>query len=146
MENIIIRNIDYGSDEYKQEVELRNSILRVPLGLDIYDEDLASENADIHIGAFINDNLAGVLLLVPLTKNTARMRQVAIKEGLQGKGIGKKLVEYSEQAARKEGFKEIELHSRLTAAGFYEKLGYETTSAVFFEIGIPHVEMKKQLE
>jgi len=146
MENIIIRKIEYGSAEYKDELELRNRVLRVPLGLDIYDDDLSGEDADIHIGAFQDGGLIGVLILVPLTKETARMRQVAVKEGFRGDGVGKRLVEYAQAVAKGEGFREIVIHARQTAIEFYEKLGYETTSAVFFEIGIPHVEMKKQLE
>jgi predicted GNAT family N-acyltransferase len=145
MENIILKKIEFGSREYKDELDLRNCILRVPLGLDIYDEDLSGEEDDIHLGAFLNGDLIGVLVLVPTSKTAVRMRQVAVSEGLQGNGIGKQLVVFSEQTAIEEGYKEIVLHARQTAVGFYEKLGYEITSAVFFEIGIPHVEMKKEI-
>jgi predicted GNAT family N-acyltransferase len=145
MENLILKEIEYGSKEYKDELDLRNRMLRLPLGLDIYDEDLKSESEDIHLGAFFNGSLAGVLILVSAEKGAARMRQVAVSEGLQGNGIGTKLVKYAEKTAGGKGYKEIVLHARQTALGFYEKLGYETTSALFFEIGIPHVEMKKKL-
>lgn len=145
MENIIIRKIEYDSKDYKKELELRNKVLRIPLGLDIYDEDLKSEIDDIHIGAFLDDNMVGTLVLVSAGKKEIRMRQVAVSPGFQGNGVGTQLVEFSEKAAISEGYEEMMLHSRQTAIGFYEKLGYEITSAAFFEVGIPHVEMKKKL-
>jgi len=37
------------------------------------------------------------------------------------------------------------LHARLQSAGFYLKQGYVATSAVFWEVTLPHVEMKKRL-
>lgn len=146
MEDIIIRRIEYDSKDYKKELELRNRILRIPLGLDIYDEDLKSEIDDIHIGAFKDENLIGTLVLAGAGKGLVRMRQLAVSEGMQRNGVGTELAKYAEEVSVSEGYGEIMLHSRQTATGFYEKLGYETTSAVFFEVGIPHVEMRKNLQ
>ena len=135
MKNIEIRRIEYGSKEYKDELDLRNKILRTPLGLDIYDEDLKAEKDVIHFGAFSGENHKGALVLTRGGEGCIRMRQVAVSEGLQGKGLGKKLVEYAEQFSRSEGYKEIMLHSRTTASGFYTNLGYSDTSPVFMEVG-----------
>ncbi len=146
MKDIEFREIEYGSKEYKDELELRNKVLRLPLGLDIYDEDLKGEKDDSHLGAFYKDKLAGVLVLTRLEPGRARMRQVAVEEGLRSRGIGKRLVEYSEDLARSNGFGEIMLHARMTVTDFYKKLGYEVASEVFNEVMIPHVEMKKKLD
>lgn len=146
MKDIILREIAYGSKDYKEELELRNKALRLPLGLDIYDEDLRGESEDEHIGAFYNDKLAGVLVLTDLGEGYARMRQVAVEEGLRSRGIGKLLVEHSESILRSKGYKEIVLHARMTVTDFYKKLGYEVASEVFTEVMIPHVEMKKKLK
>jgi len=37
------------------------------------------------------------------------------------------------------------LHGQTQAEGFYEKLGYQASSDVFMEEGIPHVLMVKEL-
>jgi predicted GNAT family N-acyltransferase len=145
MKNIIFREIEYGSKEYKDELELRNKVLRLPLGLDIYDEDLKGEKDDIHIGAFYKDKLVGVLVLTNISEGHVRMRQVAVDEGLRSRGIGKRLVWYAEDLLRSEKCKEIMLHSRMTSTDFYLKLGYSISSEVFTEVMIPHVQMKKQL-
>jgi predicted GNAT family N-acyltransferase len=37
----------------------------------------------------------------------------------------------------------IQLHSRQSVQGFYEKLGYHPVGAPFTEIGLPHILMRK---
>lgn len=59
MDEIKVRLIEYGSEDYKAELEMRNEILRKPLGLSIYDEDLGQEKPYFHIGAFENERLVG---------------------------------------------------------------------------------------
>ncbi len=146
MKDIIIREIEYGSKEYKDELEIRNRVLRLPLGLDIYDEDLKAEKDDTHLGAFYGGRLAGVLVLTPIKEGHARMRQVAVDDGLRSRGIGKMLVNHAEGLLRSGGCKEIMLHSRMTSMDFYKRQGYTVTSEVFTEVMIPHVEMRKQLD
>jgi predicted GNAT family N-acyltransferase len=145
MKDIELKEIEFGSKEYKDELELRNKILRLPLGLDIYDEDLKGEKDDSHIGAFLKGKLFGVLILTYIDKDIVRMRQVAVHETLRSRGIGRRLVEYSEDLARSKGHAVMMLHARMTVTDFYKKLGYEVTSESFTEVMIPHVEMKKKL-
>ena len=73
------------------------------------------------------------------------MRQVAVVSDLQGQGIGRALVEYSEALARKLGFRRMVLHARETAVAFYKKLGYLRIGGRFEEVTIPHWAMTKQL-
>ena len=75
------------------------------------------------------------------------MRQVAVDEHLQGKGLGGILVEFSEEYALNNGFDEIVLHARDTAVKFYLSLDYEITDKDFFyEVGIAHLKMRKKLK
>lgn len=145
MHGLVFEEIEYGSKRYKEELDLRNRVLRVPLGLDIYDEDLKGEQDDLHIGAFHKEKLAAVLVLTDMGDGRSRMRQVAVDDGLRSRGIGRKLVEHAENLLKGQGYKEIMLHSRMTSKDFYLKLGYDVTSDVFTEVMIPHVEMKKYL-
>jgi predicted GNAT family N-acyltransferase len=43
------------------------------------------------------------------------------------------------------GVTTLTLHARLSAVGFYRRLGYATHGEHFIEIGLPHVDMCKQL-
>ncbi|MBJ3789884.1 GNAT family N-acetyltransferase, partial [Bacillus sp. OA1] len=39
----------------------------------------------------------------------------------------------------------VKLHGQTQAEGFYTKLGYQTSSDIFMEDGIPHILMTKVL-
>jgi len=84
-------------------------------------------------------------MLVPVNNATVQLRQMAVIAGLQGKGIGKVLMQFAENISRDLGYKKIIMHARKTAIGFYEKLGYTTTGKEFLEVTIPHFAMEKVL-
>ena len=54
-----IKQIDHNTKEYRQMVDLRNEILRKPLGLSLKKEELDREKDDILIGAFEEDKMLG---------------------------------------------------------------------------------------
>jgi predicted GNAT family N-acyltransferase len=140
-----LKIIDHGSPEYHQMVQLRNDILRKPLGLVFLPEELEKEKEDILIGAFEEDKMLGCCMLINTEPGTVRLRQMAVINNLQGKGIGKALMQFAENIARDRGFRKITMHARKTATGFYEKLGYSTNGEEFLEVTLPHVVMEKQL-
>ena len=140
-----LRMIDHGTKEYLQMVSLRNEILRKPLGLSLEDEDLEKEKEDILMGAFEDDRLLGCCLLTRMDAFTVRLRQMAVPNNMQGKGIGRALMIFAENIARDLGYKKLCMHARKTARGFYEKLGYTTSGNEFVEVTIPHYIMEKSL-
>ena len=140
-----VKLIDYETKEYSQMISLRYTLLRKPLGLSFYDSELEEEKNDFLIGCFDDDKLEGCCLLKETTPDTLRLRQMAVVSGLQGKGIGKVLLQFAENIARDRGYKKIIMHARKTAVGFYEKLGYKITSPEFEEVTIPHYVMEKSL-
>ena len=140
-----LKLIDYGSPEYQQMVQLRNDILRKPLGLVFEKEELEKEAEDILIGAFEDDRLLGCCMLIETEPGTVRLRQMAVPKNLQGKGVGRALMQFAENIARDRGYKKITMHARKTATGFYEKLGYNISGGEFMEVTLPHVVMEKRL-
>jgi predicted GNAT family N-acyltransferase len=140
-----LKTIDYNSKEYKQMVALRKQILRKPLGLDFSKEDLEKEKNDILIAAFEDDEILGCCILTQIDATTVRLRQMAVKAGLQGKGIGRVMMQFAENIARDRGYKKVCMHARKTVAGFYEKLGYTIAGEEFIEVTIPHYNMEKML-
>jgi len=85
-----VRIIPYGSGEYKQEVALRDEVLRRPIGRSIYTEDLSAEEHVQHVGAFMNGKLVGTMYLKSLDAQTCQIKQVAVKESYRGHNIGRK--------------------------------------------------------
>ncbi|MEO6454125.1 MAG: GNAT family N-acetyltransferase [Ginsengibacter sp.] len=140
-----IKQIDHGTVEYRQMVDLRNEILRKPLGLSFKKEELEKEKDDILIGAFEEDKMLGCCLLTKINNDSIRLRQMAVQNNLQGKGIGATMLNFAENVARDSGYKQMIMHARKTAIHFYEKLGYKVAGDEFEEITIPHYIMEKKL-
>ena len=140
-----LKIIDYGSKEYDIMVELRYQILRKPLGLEFSKEELAKESEDMLIGVFEDDDMIGCCMLTKTDDTTVRLRQMAVRDGIQGKGIGKALMQFAENLARDRGNQTITMHARKSAIGFYEKMGYKTLGDEFEEVTVPHLLMEKKL-
>ena len=143
MENIDIEIVEFNSLLQKKSIELRNKILREPLGMAFTAEELANEKNQIHIVASIRDIVIGVVILKILCDTTLKMRQVAVDFDLQNTGIGKKMIQFSEEYAKINNFNKIELHARDVAKVFYLKLEYNIIGDSFIEVGLPHFKMIK---
>ena len=134
------------SPEYDISVKLRDKLLRKPLNLAFTESQLEEESKEFHFGVYdLENSLLGCLSFKPIDPFTLKMRQVAIAEEQQGKGIGKFLVLESEKWASQNNYKLIVLHARDTAESFYTKLHYQKEGKPFVEVNIPHIVMKKNL-
>jgi len=140
-----LKIIDHGSKEYQQMVQMRMDILRKPLGLSFTDEELEKEKDEVLIGAFEDDRILGCCMLIRQPDNAVRLRQMAVMNNVQGKGIGRALMNFAENLARDMGYKKLLMHARKTASGFYEKQGYRIIGEEFTEVTIPHYVMEKDL-
>ena len=137
--------VEHGSGAYEETVALRDEVLRKPLGLSYDPAELAGEKDSFHFALREGTELVACLVLKPLDERCIKMRQLAVRENVQGKGVGRELVNYAESFAKGRGNEEIVLHARETARGFYEKLGYEAEWDSFTEVGLPHFAMRKKL-
>jgi predicted GNAT family N-acyltransferase len=140
-----LKIIDHGSKEYQQMVNLRYNILRKPLGLNFTEDELEREKNEVLIGAFEDDEMLGCCMLVKIDDKTMRLRQMAVPNNLQGKGVGHALMSFAENISRDLGYKKITMHARKNTVGFYEKFGYKIASPEFIEITVPHYQMEKSL-
>lgn len=139
-----IEIVRHGSELYWAAIALRTKVLREPLGLSYSKQDIEEEQDQIHIVGRLGDAVVGCLSLLPAGSNI-KMRQVAVEPKLQGSGLGKELVLFSENLARAKGCAKIVLHARDTAVAFYQRLGYEVVGEGFIEVTIPHHAMEKLL-
>ena len=84
-------------------------------------------------------------MLVEEQPYIVRLRQMAVLNDLQGKGIGRALMNFAENIARDRGYRTVRMHARNNALGFYEKVGYKVKGEPFIEVTIQHYVMEKQL-
>jgi GNAT superfamily N-acetyltransferase len=140
-----LKIIDHGTEEYQKMVKLRDDMLRKPLGLGFTSEELDAEKDNMLIAAFEDEDMLGCCMLVEEKPDTVRLRQMAVLNDLQGKGIGRALMNFAENLARDRGYRTLSMHARMNAVGFYEKMGYKVVSEPFIEVTIPHYVMEKKL-
>ncbi len=140
-----LKIIEHGSAEYQKMISLRDNVLRKPLGLIFTPDELESEKENILIGAFEDDDILGCCMLVEENSRIIRLRQMAVLNNLQGKGVGRAIMNFAENIARDRGYKVLSMHARKNAIGFYEKMGYHVTGDEFTEVTIPHLLMEKNL-
>lgn len=145
MNEIMIKEVFFNTPEYESELELRDKVLRKPLGMNISDDDLEIELNDYHICALINSKVVGTLLLRKFNNTTLQMKQVAVDASLRNNNIGRNLISFAENFAKDKGFTKIILNARKTAIPFYEKINYVKIGEEFTEVGILHIKMTKDL-
>lgn len=143
---MVCKRLVYGGPEQLDSISLRRDVLRTPLGLDFTPEELDEEIHQYHMACMENGHIAGILLLKEVKEGVLKMRQVAVQPSLQGKGIGRQLVSFSEQWAIENGYHAIELNARKAAVNFYLGQGYTIEGGEFQEVGIPHLRMYKLLK
>lgn len=79
-----------------------------------------SKNSEMYVGE-LDSEIAGTVSL-----DDCRIRNMFIKPVLHGKGVGRDLMNFIEGKAREKKKEKLFLHSHLSSAGFYTKLGYRT--------------------
>jgi predicted GNAT family N-acyltransferase len=73
-----------------------------------------------------------------------KFERIATLAAMRGKGVGKAMMEAMEQAARHRYLgRLLYMHAQLSAASFYDRLGWERVGPEFEEAGIAHVAMRK---
>ncbi|MDT2744980.1 GNAT family N-acetyltransferase [Enterococcus asini] len=143
-----IKEIDYDSPEYQESLALRNRVMRIPLGLSIYEEDFSKESTAYILGAFESQRLIGVgVLSKTASGEIVSVDYLCVDTAIQSSGVGKQLLRALEDYGRRRGATQISLEARVSAQGFYERCGYQDFGEVYNlnHAPVPHVLMKKSL-
>jgi len=140
-----IRIIQTGTKDYDEMIDLRMKVLLDPIGIPRSYINPEKEKEDTLIGAFEQDKLIGCCILTYLDNSTLQLRQMAVDQSLQTKGIGRNIISFAEQIAKEKGYQMLMMHARDTVMAFYEKCGYAIAGEQFFEVGIGHHRMEKRL-
>jgi predicted GNAT family N-acyltransferase len=131
---------------YAKALALRYAVLRKPLGLEFTDAELKKDEADTHVALIAEqEEVKACLTLTFDSPGSVKVRQVAVSEKEQGKGLGRKLSVAAEKHVLEKGVKLMYCNARKTAVPFYLQLGFEIVGEEFEEVGIPHFRMQKTI-
>lgn len=143
---MIFLTVDFLSPLFDEVLHLRDVVLRQPLHLTFHTEDITAEAEDVHFAAYDDEwNLVGTLLMTQMTPTTYKMRQVAVRPHMQGRGVGRYMVAKVERWCGTNHISTIVLSARAEAVRFYQTMDYTAVGEPYLEIGIEHLQMMKVL-
>lgn len=113
----------------------------VPPEIEVDDHD----NDSYHAVARWEGKIVGTGRLELENPDSGKIGRMAVLGEYRHLGIGGQVLSFLEVHARKMGSHEVTLHAQLYVKDFYEKRGYKEEGSVFFEAGIQHIFMRKNL-
>jgi predicted GNAT family N-acyltransferase len=125
---------------------VRRAVFVEEQGVSETEEMDGRDEAARHVVAYDGDRPVGTARLRIPDPDVGKAERVAVRQSHRDRGVGTALMDELETWATERGVETMTLHAQTRVEGFYERLGYETTSGVFQEAGIDHVEMHKQME
>ena len=114
------------------------------IGQNVPEEDEV-DGADESCAHFLAVDASGNPIGTSRVLPDGHIGRVAVLSSWRAKGVGRALMLASIEQVSAAGLHEALLHSQLTAAGFYQKLGFEPYGEEFLECDIPHIAMRKDL-
>jgi len=149
--SINFKQYDVHAPCYQRAWNLREQVLRTPLGLVLTEKDRALDKKSWHFGLFKDGQIiATVIIDPPVHPDCATLqvtlRQMVVSPDFQNQGLGQQLIEQTEQTLRKKSVTSIILAARLPAVKFYQKLGFITQGSIYHHLRIDHQDMLKNLD
>ena len=110
----------------------------------LYEMEMEEDNHGYHFGAFMDNQLVGVVSLF-VNGDDFQFRKFAVAEDVQGKGIGKTMLQHLIDFALNENAKRLWCNARVTAIGFYLKFGFTPTGQLFSKNGFDYEILERKL-
>ncbi|MFJ8259162.1 GNAT family N-acetyltransferase [Peribacillus asahii] len=134
-------------NDLKKAFQIRKEVFVEEQGVPVeaeFDEFDTLNGQCEHILVYYNEQPVGTGR-VRVVDGAGKLERICILAPYRKFGLGKVIIKALEEIAKEKEISRVKLHGQTQAEGFYEKLGYQASSDVFIEEGIPHVLMVKEL-
>lgn len=108
---------------------------------EITDMELPEDWDGMHFGLYYQYELTGVVSLF-IAGKTAQFRKMAVLPNDQGKGFGLQLLKYVVDYCQSQGIENLWCNARVSAIGFYQKLGFATVGDPYERNQISYIKME----
>ena len=143
--SLMFRVVEYATEEYKEALQLKDDVMRKPLGLCLSEDDVKFDNKRIHIGGYIENELVCGCSFGIIHKKMGHIFSVYVKQSCQNQGIGQQLMAFAEDYAKQSGVARLYVEGRKTAKNFYLKCGFRPCGSEYVDMNIIHQDMKKDI-
>jgi predicted GNAT family N-acyltransferase len=80
-----------------------------------------------------------------LSASRAKLERMAVLDGCRRRGIGSRVTSYVIGELRERGVEQVVLHAQCAVVPFYKSCGFEELGEPFWEAGVEHIEMRRQV-
>ena len=137
MSEITIKEVDF-KHHFSDIENIRTSVFineqNVPVELE-WDE---FDNESTHILAYYSNKAVGTARLL----SDGHIGRMAVLKDYRNRNIGKNMLKYLLDLAKKKSLDNIVLSAQEHAVEFYKKYGFSVCSDVYLDAGIPHYDMR----
>jgi predicted GNAT family N-acyltransferase len=134
------------SDEgLKGALEVRRQVFVDEQGVS---EDIEIDGRDgeaLHMVVTDEKGVIGTARVLFFAGSQAKIERMAILKSFRGRGIGRKIISFLDEELRNRQIKHVFLHAQCSVTAFYKSCGFEEIGSPFWEAGIEHIKMQRQL-
>ena len=147
MRQLTVKLVDYNSQEFQQACELRYKLFFAQHNLPKHIVTDLKQADYFHTAIAIDNKVVAYGQLVPHEDKIYQICQMVVMPEYQRQNLGKEILLFLIDIAKQEQAIALTLNARLTAVGFYQKLGFQTHGSSFpsSTTGIPHITMNLKL-
>lgn len=131
--------------ELKGALEVRRQVFVDEQGVS---EDIELDGRDVealHMVVVDRKRVIGTARVLFLANGQAKIERMAILKPFRGRGIGKKIISFLNRELRNRQVERVFLHAQCSVSAFYKLCGFDETGPTFWEAGIKHIKMQRQL-
>jgi predicted GNAT family N-acyltransferase len=144
MEQLVFKVVSY--QDFAVAIDLvRKAVFQLEQQVDASIDFDGLDSEARQVIAFCNQKPVGTARIQFLDARSAKVERVAVLAEYRGKGIGQQLMQTVLAFLSQQDVTNCKVHAQRQVVPFYQKLGFVPEGAEFFEAGIPHLVMVKNL-
>lgn len=134
-----------GDVELQEAFEVRRQVFVREQGIS---EDLTFDEHDreaLHMVVKDGERVIGSARVQFLADNQAKLERMAVLKRYRRKGIGKEMLLFLGTVWKDKQVQQVIIHAQFEVVPFYKLCGFDELGLPFWEAGIKHIKMRKQL-
>lgn len=144
MDGIIFKLVENDS-ELEGAFEVRRVVFVEEQDIDEDEEYDGLDHEALQMVVKNGDEIIGTARVRFLSEGEAKIERMAVLKPFRRRGIGSGIMSFLANELMTRNVEHVVLHAQYIAIPFYEACGYSSTGSTFWEAGIKHVAMEKQL-
>ncbi|MGB2856363.1 MAG: GNAT family N-acetyltransferase [Dehalococcoidia bacterium] len=144
MDNLIYTTAT-GDEDLKGIIAVRREVFTKEMGIP---EEMVFDGHDermLQIVVKDGETVIGTARVQFLDATKAKLERMAVLQAFRSKGIGRQIISFLDEELRDRQVKQVVLHAQHEAVAFYRSCGFKETGGPFWEVGIKHIKMHRQL-